>query len=170
MPPLPVQDIEVKGEDLIVATHGAGFWILDDISPLRQYSAELADKTAHLFKPADHTRLATAGGMTTVAVRLRTKSTQFVRNAEAGYTFYERGIVNGERKRDFIDAGDARPLGVLFYYLLSDDANEVTLTILDESGNEVRTYSNEEVPHEQFDRMEVREYSVTAGEQNQEPR
>ncbi len=32
----------------------------------------------------------------------------FVRNAEPGYTFYERGIVSGERKREFIDAGEAR--------------------------------------------------------------
>ena len=57
-----------------------------------------------------------------------------MRNAEPGYTFYERGVVNGERKRDFIDAGDARPLGVIIYYLLSDQAKEVSLSILDEAG------------------------------------
>jgi hypothetical protein len=76
--------------------------------------------------------------------------------------------VNGERKRDFIDAGDARPLGVLFYYLLSDTADDVSIAILDADGNEVRTYSDEELPHEQFDRMEVREYSVIAA--GEEPR
>ena len=32
MPPLPVHDIEIKGNDVVVATHGAGFWILDDIA------------------------------------------------------------------------------------------------------------------------------------------
>ena len=37
------------------------------------------------------------------------KKYYFVRNSEAGYTFYERGVVNGERKREFIDAGEARP-------------------------------------------------------------
>ena len=168
MPPLPVQDIEIKGEDLIVATHGAGFWILDDIGPLRQYSAELADKTAHLFKPADHTRFGYNWWNDYGGGPPSDEKYQFVRNAEAGYTFYERGIVNGERKRDFIDAGDARPLGVLFYYLLSDEADEVSLSILDEAGNEVRTYGNEEVPHEQFDRIEVREYSVTG--EGEEPR
>jgi hypothetical protein len=57
---------------------------------------------------------------------------------------------------------------VLIYYLLSDDASEVTLTILDEAGNEVRSYSNEEVSREKFSRMEVREYSVTADDE--EPR
>jgi hypothetical protein len=159
MPPLPVHDIEVKGSDLIVATHGAGFWILDDISPLRQYSADFAEKTAHLFKPADHTRFGYIWWNDYGGGPPSDEKYFFVRNAEPGYTFYERGLVNGERKRDFIDAGDARPLGVLFYYLLSDDA-------LDESGNEVRTYGNEEVSHEQFSRMEVREYSaISAGEE-----
>ena len=52
MPPLPVHDIEIKNADVVVATHGRGFWILDDISPLRQYSTDLAEKTAHLFTPA----------------------------------------------------------------------------------------------------------------------
>ena len=53
------------------------------------------------------------------------------------------------------------------YYLLSDEANEVGLTILDEDGNEVRNYGSDEIPRQQFDRMEVREYSVTAD--GQEP-
>jgi photosystem II stability/assembly factor-like uncharacterized protein len=168
MPPLPIHDIEVKGADLVVATHGAGIWILDDVSPLRQYSSELAQKTAHLFQPEDHTRFGYNWWVDYGGGPQSDEKYFFVRNAEAGYTFYERGIVDGERKRDFIDAGDARPLGVLIYYLLSDDASEVTLTILDEAGNEVRSYSNEEVSREKFSRMEVREYSVTADDE--EPR
>jgi hypothetical protein len=168
MPPLPIHDIEVKGEDLIVATHGAGFWILDDISPLRQYSAEIAEKTAHLFEPADHTRFGYNWWLDYGGGPPSDEKYFFVRNAEAGYTFYERGIVNGERKRDFIDAGDARPLGVLFYYLLSDEADKVSLTILDEDGNEVRTYGSDDIPRAQFSRMEVREYGATAD--GEEPR
>jgi len=164
MPPLPVHDIEVKGEDLVVATHGAGFWVLDDLSPLRQYSEELIDKTAHLFKPADHTRFGYSWWNDYGGGPQSDEKYFFVRNAEAGYTFYERGIVDGERKRDFIDAGDARPLGVLFYYLLSDEADEVSLAILDKDGNEVRNYSNEEVPHAKFDRMQISEYSAITDE------
>ena len=40
LPASPVRDLVVKGSDLVVATHGRSFWILDDISPLRQMNAE----------------------------------------------------------------------------------------------------------------------------------
>lgn len=86
------------------------------------------------------------------------KKYYFVRNAEPGYTFYERGVVNGERKRAFIDAGDARPLGVLLYYLLSDAAGEVSLSILDEQGNEVRNFGKDEIPTERFASFDARGY------------
>ena len=47
-----MRDLQVYGNDLIVATHGRGFWVIDDISPLRQIDAALA-ADAWLFKPAD---------------------------------------------------------------------------------------------------------------------
>jgi len=125
MPPLPVFDLEVKNADLIAATHGAGFWILDDISPLRQYSAELAAKKAHLFEPEDHTRFGYSWWLDYGGGPPSDEKYFFVRNAEPGYTFYERGVVNGERKREYIDAGDARPRGVILYYLLSDSGSSV---------------------------------------------
>ena len=81
-----------------------------------------------------------------------------MRNAEPGYTFYERGIVNGERQRDFIDAGDARPLGVIIYYLLSDRAGEVSLTILDAEGNEIRSFTGDAIPTERFLSFDNRGY------------
>jgi photosystem II stability/assembly factor-like uncharacterized protein len=158
MPPLPVHDIEVKGADLIVATHGQGFWILDDISPLRQHSPELARKTAHLFEPEPHARFGYHWWIDYGGGPPSDDKYFFVRNAEPGYTFYERGIVNGERKREFIDAGDARPLGVILYYLLSEQANDVSLTILDEQGHEVRTFGKDEIPTQQFSGIAAREY------------
>jgi hypothetical protein len=89
-----------------------------------------------------------------------------VRNAEPGYTFYERGTVNGERKRDFINAGEARPLGVIIYYLLSDQTKEVSFSILDEDGNEIRTWGMEEIPTERFTTFDNRGYEqdVVTGE------
>jgi len=158
MPPVPVHDIEVKGNDLIAATHGRGFWILDDIGPLRQYTPDLAQKTAHLFKPADHTRFGYHWWMDYGGGPASDEKYFFVRNAEPGFTFYERGIVNGERKRDFIDAGEARPLGVIIYYLLSDKAKEVSLTILDADGKEIRTFGSKELPIQKFSAVEEREY------------
>ena len=56
MPALPVHDLEIKQGDLVAATHGRGFYILDDISPLRQYDEKQTGKPAHLFKPMDHSR------------------------------------------------------------------------------------------------------------------
>ena len=158
MPALPVFDLEVKNADLIAATHGMGFWILDDISPLRQYAAELADKKAHLFKPSDHTRFGYNWWIDYGGGPPSDEKYFFVRNAEPGYTFYERGIVNGERQRDFIDAGDARPLGVIIYYLLSDRAGEVSLTILDAEGNEIRSFTGDAIPTERFLSFDNRGY------------
>ncbi len=159
MPALPVFDLEVKNADLIAATHGGGFWILDDISPLRQYSAELAAKKAHLFEPEDHTRFGYNWWIDYGGGPPSEEKYFFVRNAEPGYTFYERGVVNGVRQRDFIDAGEARPLGVILYYLLSDQAKEVSLSILDAEGHEIRTYGSEELPMERFSEVAGREYS-----------
>ena len=50
MPATSIRDLIVKDDDLIAATHGRGFWILDDITPLRQLKAESA-APAILFKP-----------------------------------------------------------------------------------------------------------------------
>src|SRR5262249_53268804 len=52
LPRTSVRDIEVKGNDLVIATHGRGFWILDDISPLRQLDATGAVGPTRLFSPA----------------------------------------------------------------------------------------------------------------------
>lgn len=52
LPTTPIHDLTVKNDDLIVATHGRAFWILDDISPLRQMNASTASEEAHLYQPA----------------------------------------------------------------------------------------------------------------------
>jgi photosystem II stability/assembly factor-like uncharacterized protein len=57
MPATSIRDLVVHGNDVIVGTHGRSFWILDDISPLRQLSAETAGADAVLFKPADAVRV-----------------------------------------------------------------------------------------------------------------
>ncbi|TWU03078.1 Xyloglucanase Xgh74A precursor [Symmachiella macrocystis] len=162
MPSVPVHDIEVKNADLVIATHGRGFWILDDINPLRQYTPELARKTAHLFKPEDHTRFGYNWWIDYGGGPPSDEKYFFVRNAEPGYTFYERGTVNGERKREFIDAGEGRPLGVIIDYLVSDQAKEISLTILDEDGNEIRTFGKDDISTETFENIAGREYGGNA--------
>jgi photosystem II stability/assembly factor-like uncharacterized protein len=53
LPPTSMRDLAFHDNDLIVATHGRGFWVLDDISALRQASGDTAAADAYLFKPAD---------------------------------------------------------------------------------------------------------------------
>jgi photosystem II stability/assembly factor-like uncharacterized protein len=53
LPATSVRDFVVYGNDLIVATHGRGFWVMDDISALRQVTGEVLQADAWLFKPAD---------------------------------------------------------------------------------------------------------------------
>ena len=51
LPTTPVHDLVVKNDDLVIATHGRAFWILDGISPLRQYSDDIAKRDVHLYTP-----------------------------------------------------------------------------------------------------------------------
>ena len=56
MPPSSVRDLVIKDDDLVVGTHGRGFWILDDITPLRQHDLRTAG-SAKLYAPARATRV-----------------------------------------------------------------------------------------------------------------
>src|SRR5690606_3064405 len=59
LPIVPVTDLKVHGGDLVVATQGRAFWVLEDLPVLRQLQAGLADTAAHLYKPEEGYR---AGG------------------------------------------------------------------------------------------------------------
>ena len=48
---MPITDLCVKNGDLIAATQGRAFWVMDDLTPLQQLSAKIAAAKAHLFKP-----------------------------------------------------------------------------------------------------------------------
>ena len=62
LPLVPVHDITIKDNDVILGTHGRSFWVMDDISALRQYAPQMAGKAAHLFKPVDAFRTQWSGG------------------------------------------------------------------------------------------------------------
>jgi len=57
LPVSPIHDLLVKDDDLVVATHGRAFWILDDITPLRQVNAQSAQMEAILYQPQTALRL-----------------------------------------------------------------------------------------------------------------
>jgi photosystem II stability/assembly factor-like uncharacterized protein len=109
-----VRDIIVKDDDLVAATHGRGFWILDNIAPLRQLDRAVTTAEATLFRPQ-------------TAVRVRWNM-----NTDTPLPPDEPG---GENPPDG---------AVIDYILKSDAAGPVTLEILDAAGKVVRHYSSED--------------------------
>jgi hypothetical protein len=57
MPATSIRDLVIKDDDVVVGTHGRGFWILDDITPLRQWTPAVTESAAHLFRPGLATRV-----------------------------------------------------------------------------------------------------------------
>ena len=72
LPDVPVSDLVVEGNELVIATHGRGFWVLDNIAPLRQVTPEVLAKGAHLFTPPPGLR---SGTGITVSWMLKTAPT-----------------------------------------------------------------------------------------------
>src|SRR5882724_2745800 len=57
LPVSPIHDLVVKDDDLVVATHGRSFWVLDDLTPLRQVDASATVPGMHLYRPRSAYRL-----------------------------------------------------------------------------------------------------------------
>src|SRR5260370_4409491 len=102
------RDMVVKGNDLVVGTYGRGIWVLDDFSPLRQIAVTSASEPVHLFAPGD-------------AVRVR-------RNVGADTPFQPE-----------VPHALNPPDGALIYYwLATQPAGDITLDVLDAGGAVVR--------------------------------
>ncbi|MDH5346110.1 MAG: glycosyl hydrolase, partial [Gammaproteobacteria bacterium] len=61
LPPVPITDLTIRQGNLVAATQGRGFWVLDNLSVVRQSSADLARKAVHLFTPEPTTMMRTGG-------------------------------------------------------------------------------------------------------------
>lgn len=57
LPPVPIHDLAIKNDNLIAATHGRSFWLIDDLTPLHQLSKEMETKDFTLFKPMPSYRM-----------------------------------------------------------------------------------------------------------------
>ena len=133
MPAISVRDIEIKDDsvckcaDLVAGTHGRGFWILDNVTPLRQAAQALAAKTAskaYLYAP-----------MPAIRVRFGTNEP----------TPWPPEMPAGE---------NPLPGGLIDYYLAKDASGPVTLEILNAAGTVVRTYTSKDsmlTPHPAID-------------------
>jgi hypothetical protein len=63
MPQIPINDVKVHHDDLVVATQGRAFWILDNLSSIRQMTPQVAAGQAHLYKPRDGYRTRTGANL-----------------------------------------------------------------------------------------------------------
>jgi photosystem II stability/assembly factor-like uncharacterized protein len=116
LPHTSMRDLWIHDRDLIVATHGRSFWILDDITPLRQIGAAEASADAYLFRPAE-------------AFRLRRDT-----NTDTPLPPDEPAAKNPPDG------------AVLDYFLPKPASGPITLEILDDRGNLVRRYASGEQP------------------------
>ena len=116
LPTVSVRDVVVQGDDLVIATHGRSFWILDDMSPLRQIDAKVAASDAYLYQPA-------------AAIRMNQEPFQG--------TPLPPEIPKAQNPPDG---------AIIDYYLKSAPSGEITLDILDAKNQLVRRYSSNDHP------------------------
>ncbi|HKK75811.1 MAG TPA: hypothetical protein VJ953_12110 [Saprospiraceae bacterium] len=62
LPIVPITDLTIKNDNLVVATQGRSLWIIDDLTVLHQAEADIAEKDFHLYKPMDSYRMGGRGG------------------------------------------------------------------------------------------------------------
>ncbi len=129
LPVVPVHDLAVKDTDLVIATHGRSFWLLDDLTTLRQLARDAAARPLRLFAPRDTIRTtADAGGFERVPERV-------IRPVIVGDHYLSDKLATGDPPL-YLDAGQNAP-GVIFQYYLEADAGEtLTLTVTDAMGRE----------------------------------
>jgi len=116
LPAVSVRDLVVHGDDLAIATHGRGFWILDNVTPLRQVDERTASTNVVLYRPA-------------AAVRMNPES------------FFGTPFPPEEPQ-----ARNPPDGAIVDFYLKAAPAGDVTLEILDAKGEVVRTWSSRPRP------------------------
>ncbi|PYS82828.1 MAG: glycoside hydrolase [Acidobacteria bacterium] len=114
MPASSIRDLVIHKDDIVVGTHGRSFWILDDITPLRQISAEVAASDAFLFAPQAAYRVQ----------RNVNTDTPLPPEEPVGQNPPDGAIIN--------------------YYLKSDASAPVVLEIFDRAGKLVRRFSSDD--------------------------
>jgi len=116
-PVVPVRDMVVKDDDLVIGTHGRSFWIFDNLAVLRQAEEAIFTASAHLFAPENPVRF--REGVTGSPLR-------------------------GQSPPGAVGANP--PAGAVIWYYLKEPGQSVTLTFRDASGAEVATFSSQENP------------------------
>ncbi len=139
LPVCPIHDFVIKDCDLVVATHGRSFWILDDLSPLRQAQDDLTGAGARLFAPAPKTRLRTYSGFGGWDENYPADTVNYG-GAGTSVTAFTSG--EGDQPH-YLNAGNNPPAGIVFWYQLAAEASvEFNIRTLD--GDLIRRFSSDE--------------------------
>ncbi|MBO0838307.1 MAG: glycosyl hydrolase, partial [Actinobacteria bacterium] len=136
-PQVPVHDLIFRGDDLIVATHGRGIWILEDLPALRQYQADRDEAALHLYRPRREVRWISGRGFPSRG------------EAKRSYSLLGPVVLTFEKEplpgraatvTKPVGAGQNPTEGVVVLYQLPEPGDdELRLTFLDARGEEIRT-------------------------------
>jgi photosystem II stability/assembly factor-like uncharacterized protein len=140
LPAVAARYMLVKHNDLVVAAHGRGFWILDNLTALRQITREVTATSAHLFDIAPTDRYLPVQGL--LPRRAFRPGIQFARSGDI-VAYEDRQGPDGRVRRVFLNAGENPPDGVTIDYYLKQPSGAVTLTIVDGKGQVIKQFSNQ---------------------------
>lgn len=139
LPRVPIHDIQVVGDDIVVATHGRSFWILDKGSPLRQLlEPDTSSAAMRLFRPSPAYRAA-PGGTIWFPKAIDSVDPVAVLEWPTGASFYVKKKPAPGDPPFFLDAGQNPVYGVIFHYWLEqDETAPVVLQITNARGDLVQ--------------------------------
>ncbi|MCA6440843.1 MAG: VPS10 domain-containing protein [Sediminibacterium sp.] len=129
LPVVPITDITIKNNDLIVATQGRAFWVIDDLTIIQQRSAAILSKNLHVFPINDTYRLEGSGG----------------RRGRRGGATVEA------------NTGENPPLGLVVNYYLKGvtDSSKCSITLFDKQQKPLKTFSTSS--REAADKLDINE-------------
>ena len=140
LPRVPVYDLTIKDNDLVAATHGRSFWILDDLPLLHQLTDQTTKSSAQLFAPRATLRVPPPAGFE----RNPGPGKSYRISSGTPLTFYDTRKASGESDRVFLDAGKNPPDGVVVsYYLKEIPQGGVTLDFMDTGGQVIQGFSSQ---------------------------
>ena len=144
-PVVPVYDMKIKQDDLVVGTHGRSFWILDDLTPLRKFARKTSGKKkkgsggVQFFPPRTTFRRTLNWSVNLFLGDGKNYSPDFGMPG----THYEETTPEGEKRFRYLDMGENPPEGVIVNYFLESEPQEpLELVILDAGGEEIERFTS----------------------------
>ncbi|CAN5618785.1 hypothetical protein BH23CHL2_BH23CHL2_09390 [soil metagenome] len=142
LPVVPIHDLIIHDSDLILATHGRSFWVIDDLTPVREWDGIEDQADVAVFSPRQTVRL--------------TPPRRWPSRGMPGYKGYVQAWGNqvkaeivpdgrGGTRLELLEAGENPPTGVIVHYRVGkENAEKITISILDSNGELVRSYSSDD--------------------------